>query len=143
MTGDLSHGYGLRVPARSNPLDHHVAGDDPLKAAIFPAHRQHCHAELAHPVARLPQGLFLADVLHVRFRGLSRAGHRDPPPPFPTETKDPRRFPVRLVLLRMVVPGLPAAQGQRSFRVRPEHAPNDLVTGSVGVPAPGAAPDTF
>ena len=95
MTGDLCHGDGFGVPACGNALDHHVPGDDPPKPAIFPAHRQHCHTELAHPVARLPQGRLLADVSHSRLRGLSRPGHRDPPL-FPPDLKTRTGFPARL-----------------------------------------------
>src|SRR5215472_15566652 len=74
----LPHGDRLRIAARGDPPDQHVAADGPLDLAVFPADPQRPHPELAHQVTRLAQGLSRIDVRHIRFRGLTRAGHRDP-----------------------------------------------------------------
>ena len=116
--GDLSHGDSFRVPACRDALRHHAPGDDPLKLAIFPAHWQRRYPEFAHPVARPPQGLPHPEVRHIRFRHLSRTGHRDPPPLFPPSRR-PAPVPCPAGPLRMVVPGPARRTGPKVLLYKP------------------------
>ena len=104
---DFTHGHGLRVTARGDALDHPVPADDALELAVLPADPQFPHAQLAHPVTRLPQGLSFADARHIRLRGLSRAAHRDPQlsPYRPSPGALPARWPLRVGWPIPAVPG--------------------------------------
>jgi len=79
----LPDGDRLWIVARRDAPDHHVTADGPLDLTIVPADLKRTDPELAHQVPRLAQGLPGVDVSRIRFRGLARAGHRDPQMPLP------------------------------------------------------------
>ena len=74
----LPYGDRPRVRARRDAPDHHVAADRPLDLAVFPADCQRSDPEVAHQVTCPAQRLSRVYVPNIRFRGLARAGHRDP-----------------------------------------------------------------
>ena len=74
----LPYGDRPRVRARRDAPDHHVAADRPLDLAVFPADCQRSDPEVAHQVTCPAQRLSRVYAPNIRFRGLARAGHRDP-----------------------------------------------------------------
>ena len=101
--GDLSHGDSFRVPACRDALRHHAPGDDPLKLAILPAHWRR-YPEFAHPVAR-PRRVSPTPRYATSASVISPELVTATPRRCSRRAEGPRRFPARLVLSRMVVPG--------------------------------------